>query len=161
MKYEDLSALTADDIKNKALEFLSRRMHSEYEIKEKLCLRGADSSAIDEAIEFLKENNFLDDKSFAQMYAEELFNKKLGKNRIKSELYKKGIDSGIVSEILENSENDEDLLLSLVKNKLCGDFSKKSIDRAVRYFTYRGYSVSEIFSAINKLRDNYHEEDLF
>ncbi len=144
------------------MQLLAMRMHSESELRNKLKVRGAGVEDTDKVIDFLKECGFIDDRNFAQLYAEELrANKKYGTARIKSELYKKGITPDIISEILEDMEFDRDELYSLIENKLNGDFSKKSADRAIRYFTYRGYSLSDIFSCINEIRGCYDEEDYY
>lgn len=151
-----------EDVKDKALKILTMRMHSEAELRNKLKIRGAKEEDIDKTIDFLKECGFINDHDFAHMYAQELSeNKKYGKNRIKSELHKKGINSDIISEITDNMESDRDELLSLIENKLGGDFSKKNTDKAIRYFVYRGYSFSDIISCINELRSEYDEEEYF
>lgn len=149
---------TSEEVKSKALDLLSIRMHSEAEIRQKLKMRNAKSEDIDDAVEYLKECGVIDDYNFAQRYAEEL-SMKYGKQRIKTELYKKGIDSGIVSEVTEEIEDDREELLSLVEMKLRGDFSKKSTDRAIRYCASRGYSLSNIFSCIREVRGSFSEED--
>ncbi|MCH5184871.1 MAG: regulatory protein RecX [Oscillospiraceae bacterium] len=130
-------------------------MHSEAELVNKLKMRNAAREDIDDVIDFLKECGFINDHDFASDYAAELRDrKKYGKNRIKSELYKKGIDPGIISEILENTEFDRDDLYPLAEAKLNGDFSKKNVDRTVRYFNYRGYDISDIISCINDIRES-------
>ena len=151
--------MSFDEVKDKALNLLSFRMHSEAELRNKLKMRGAQNEHIDMTMDFLKECGFIDDYAFAERYAEELYlNKKYGLNRIKSELFKRGIDSGIISEILEDMEFDRDQLYSLAEAKLGGDFSKKNIDKTVRYFTYRGYGISDILSCIDEIKSNYEEE---
>ena len=51
---------------------------------------------------------------------------------------------------------DEDILYPMVKKKLSGDFERKSIDRCIRYFVYKGYGLEEIKSMIEKI--NAEEE---
>lgn len=149
-----------EQVKDKALELLSMRMHSESELRNKLKMRGASEVDIDDTMDFLKECGFVNDNEFARMYAEELCeNKRYGRARIKSELYKKGISPDIISGIIDDIESDPDELRGLVENKLGGDFSKKNTDKAIRYFIYRGYSFSEILSCINELRDECGENN--
>ena len=40
----------------------------------------------------------------------------------------------------------------MVKKKLSGDFERKSIDRCIRYFVYKGYGFEEIKSMIEKVK---------
>ena len=54
-----------------------------------------------------------------------------------------------VSELRSVVSQDE--LERLVEKKLKGDFEKKSRDRAIRYFIYRGYEASDIIETIERL----------
>ena len=53
--------------------------------------------------------------------------------------------------ISELSDDEEDMLLPLVERKLGGNFEKKNIDRAIRYFIYRGYDFDDIKRCIEKI----------
>ena len=61
--------------------------------------------------------------------------------------------------MLELSDEEEDQLLPLMERKLGGNFDKKNIDRAIRYFAYRGYDFGDIKSAIEKVRGEALEEE--
>ena len=64
----------------------------------------------------------------------------------------KGIDRETAEEACDLLEADEEeTLLPLMRKKLGGDFDKKSKDRAIRYFVTRGYSFSDIKSAIGQI----------
>ena len=153
--------LNFHETKEKALRYLEFRSHSEKELTDKLKRSGANYEDILSVIAFLKEYNFLNDRSFAEKYTHDLVTlKKFGKKRVKLELSKKGISQEIISEVLENFDWDsEDILTPLVKKKLSGDFEKKSIDRCFRYFLYKGYSFDEIKSSIDKIKtEGYNEK---
>lgn len=146
--------LDFNQAKEKALRYLEFRSHSEKELSDKLKRAGAKEHDIESVLEFLKSYNFINDHSFAEKYAHDLIVlKKFGKNRVKLELSKKGIASDIICEILENFDLEiEDILTPLVSKKLAGDFQKKSIDRCIRYFLYKGYSYDEIKTSIDKIK---------
>ncbi len=146
--------LNFHEAKEKALRYLEFRSHSEKELRDKLYRAGAKEEDILAIMEFLKEYRFIDDKSFAEKYAHDLKTlKKFGKIRIKSELFKKGISSDIIDDVLETFDwESEDVLTPLVLKKLSGDFQKKSIDRCIRYFLYKGYSFDEIKASIDKIK---------
>lgn len=150
--------LDYEQAKNKALKILEYRTHSEREIYDKLKRAGAKSGDIENVLEFLREYNFVNDKDFALRYAKDLKNlKKLGKRRVKAELMKKGIPSELAENTLEEIEwEEEDILYPLIKKKLAGDFEKKSIDRCVRYFIYKGYDFDDIKQLIERIKS---EED--
>ena len=45
----------------------------------------------------------------------------------------------------------------LVRKKLAGNFERKSIDRTIRYFIYRGYEISDIKSCIERIEGETDE----
>ena len=144
--------LTKEETKEKALRILEFRSHSEHELREKLRAAGGLEEDIDEAVNFCLEYNFLNDRQYAGMRARDLSSlKKLGKRRIKSELYRRGLSEEDIEEALSDIEDDEDELLRLVEKRLRGDFDKKNRDKAIRYFLYRGYELSDIKNAIERL----------
>lgn len=148
-----------EQTKDKALRLLEFRSHSEKELKEKLIRAGADEEDTERVLEFCREYKFVNDREYARRKAADLRNlKKYGKHRIIAELKAKGIDGEYIDYALEEIDfDDSDMLYDLVKKKLGGDFEKKSTDRAMRYFIYRGYGISEIKNCIERARD---EQDL-
>lgn len=150
--------LSYEQAKNKALRLLEYRTHSERELYDKLKRAGAENDDIENIIEFLREYNLVNDREFAARYAKDLKNlKKMGKKRVKAELIKKGISSEFAESAIEEIEwEEEDVLYPMVKKKLAGDFERKSIDRCVRYFLYKGYSYDDIKNAIERIQS---EED--
>ena len=154
---KELSALEA---KEKALRLLEFRAHSEKELCDKLIRAGANADDLPPIIEFLKEYNFLNDADYARHLARDLQNlKKLGKRRIKDELWSKGIRSEDIEEaLLELPDDDPDELLPLVARKIGGNFDKKNIDRAIRYFLYRGYGFDDVKLCIEQLKADAFED---
>ncbi|MDD6483793.1 MAG: regulatory protein RecX [Clostridiales bacterium] len=143
--------LNYEQAKDKALRLLGFRAHSEKELKEKLLRAGAMEEDIEKILDFCREYKFVDDRGYAVRKAKDLYNlKKLGKNRIRQELNVKGIPSEYIDEALEQVEFDTQNLLPLVKKRLGGDFEKKNRDKCIRYFLYRGYSLSEIKDCIEQ-----------
>ena len=142
-----------EDTKEKALRLLEFRSHSEGELKKKLSLSGASDENIEKTLEFLKEYHLLNDEAYAECLARDLKNLKgYGKNRIKNELISRGISPYLAEEVLlKLYENDTERLREQIKKRLKGDFDKKSKDKAIRYFIYRGYSFEEIRGCINSL----------
>ena len=96
-------------IKQRAFRLLGRRQHSSSELKRKLWNKDYESSLIDEVIEDLKKNGYLDDKEFIRAFvAEKIRIKKWSLKKIKSELFKKGIDSKLIDEIISHQSIDSD-----------------------------------------------------
>ena len=47
----------------------------------------------------------------------------------------------------------------MVRKKLGGDFEKKSTDRCMRYFLYRGYGISEVKNCIDTIKNEEEYSD--
>lgn len=150
MDYEK-KALTYDEAKEKALKYLDYRSHSEYEIREKLKLAGAEADIIEQVCEFLLEYKLINDTDYAIRYSRDLQNlKRLGKARIRNELKKKGIENDIIEiAVSELPEQDEGMLFELVKKRMKGNMVNR--EKVMRYFLYRGYSFDEIKNCINNI----------
>lgn len=146
--------LTADQAKSKALRLLEFRSHSEKELCDKLIRAGAHPDDLPPIIDFLKEYQFLNDTAYAARLARELQNlKKFGKYRIIQELKRRGITGDDLENAIDGLDPDEeDSLFPLVERKLGGNFEKKNIDKAIRYFMYRGYSFEDIKNCIDKVK---------
>ena len=152
--------LDRSQAKEKALRLLSFRSHSEKELSDKLKRAGAKAEDLPYILDFVREYGFVDDEKYALHLAKDLQNiKKYGKNRIVQELKKRGIaEEHIETALSELAEDESDALFPLIERKLGGSFDQKSIDRAIRYFVYRGYDFGDIKRCIEKIRENQEEE---
>ena len=158
--YNNEKHLNYEQAKDKALRLLEFRSHSERELKDKLKRAGAETGDIDKVLDFCRRYKFVDDESYAIRKAKDLKNlKHYGKRRIEQELYSRGISRENISIALEelNFEEEEDTLYPLVKKKLNNNFEKKSIDRTMRYFIYRGYEISDIKNCIERVKGEVDE----
>lgn len=146
--------LTFEGTKNKALKYLEYRVHSAQEMRQKLKRAGAEEENIERVMDFLCEYKFINDEEFARLYINELKNmKKFGKKRVRMELARKGIPAEIAEQaMLEAEWNEEEVLLPMMRKKLGGDFERKNIEKAIRYFSTKGYGYDEIKSAIESLK---------
>ena len=144
---------------NKASDLLSRRDHSEKELREKLRQKGFSEGA-DEAIERLRGYGYVDDARFAARYAAELQRvKHYGKKRIEQELFRKGVDRAVTAETLEEMTFDADDLVSLIERKYAGRLgTEKGVSQTVAALQRRGYSYREIKDALEQLAQKTEEE---
>jgi len=91
----------------KSLNFLSFRARSEKEIRDYLLNKEFDITIIEQVINLLLEQKFLNDREFAESWIEQRQNQKAkSKSFIRQELRQKGIDEEIISETLEKSHGD-------------------------------------------------------
>ena len=152
--------LNYEQAKDKALRLLEFRSHSERELTDKLIRAGAEREDVEEILEFCRSYGFVNDRSYAERKAADLKNlNHYGKRRIEQELYSKGISREDIAAAVErlNFEDTEDILCPLVRKKLAGNFERKSIDRTIRYFIYRGYEISDIKSCIERIEGETDE----
>lgn len=141
---------------NYALNLLNYRWRTEKEIKDRLTKKEYDESIIKETISYLKDHDFIDDKRFAEIYAEQrVKNKKLGNYRIKNELFNKGVSQEIIEDILEkynDTEYERALELGKKKIKSYKNDDKQAIYRKLGgYLQRRGYSYDCVSRVLREL----------
>ena len=157
---EDLSgAISARRAFNKATDLLSRRDHSTAELLQKLRQKGFDAEAAQSAVEKLRDFGYLDDRRFAEAYAAELVRSKgFGKRRIVTELFRKGIDREIISDVTDALEPSEDTLLSLIERKFSRNLTtEKGVQRTFGALLRMGYAPGEIKQALQQAVENLEE----
>ena len=85
-------------IYNKALDLVSRREHSCYELIQKLNKRFPETMpVIEDVAQKLVTNNILNDERFAEMYLNSRARKGFGPKKIEMELNSKKIDSSFIA----------------------------------------------------------------
>lgn len=141
---------------DKCYDLLSRRDHSIKELRTKL-LRTVDENSADKAIEKMIEYGYLDDEKYANNLVKYLIEvKKMSKNHIKQEMYKKGVPSDIINSTLDNIEIDNvssivELLLTKYRMKLnVEEDNKKLIASLMR----KGFSYSDIKTALYRIEND-------
>lgn len=134
------------------------RQRSEKEVKNRLRIKGKEEIsdlAIELVIKKLKQKSLLNDKEFAKAWVESR-SKKYGVNRIKQELYKKGIDREIIEEVTggQRIENSEQVAQELLEKKLERwknlapiEFRKKAYEFLMR----RGFEYEQVKSIVENI----------
>ena len=149
--------------KNKALNILSKADQSEKKIREKLH-DDFEESTIDKVIEFLRRNKFIDDNLLAQKIVNTNLNlNKCGKNRIKQNLYNKGLDASSIIEAMSEIDSDIEFenAMHLAKKRyerVKNEDSRKIYQKLSQHLAYKGFSYDIIKSVLNKLL-NFDEYD--
>lgn len=144
---------------DKCYDLLSRRDHSVKELKTKL-LRTVDEENADRAIEKMIDYGYLDDEKYAKNLVKYLSEtKKMSKNHIKQEMYKRGVPNDIIAYTLEETEIDNvsavvDLIFTKYRNKLdAQDGNKKVIAALMR----KGFSYSDIREAFERIENEEYD----
>ena len=161
-KIEKLKKQDAEQVLyQKALNLLNYRSRTEKEVTEKLKSYGCDSSHISTIIERLKSNRLLDDKSFANSWAENRSSLRPRSHRLLSyELRQKGVQEDLIQEALTNLEDDDTLAYRAGVNysrKLDGlewaEFQKKMMSHLGR----KGFSYEVVKNTVKTIWDEIRE----
>ena len=134
-------------IYNKALDLISRREHSRYELMQKLNKRYPETRPlIEEVLDKLIVINILDDERFAEMYINSRARKGFGPKKIEMELSSKHVESFIISSSLEAYdnwiENAKKELLKKFKGIVPTDYQSKIKQK--QFLFNRGFSTQII-----------------
>lgn len=164
----NLKAILSDEMylkaKNKALNILSKADQSEKKIREKLST-DFEENTIDKVIEFLKRNNFINDNLLAQKIVNTNLNlNKCGKNRIKQNLYNKGIDSSTINKAINDIDNEAEFenAMYLAKKRyerIKNEDKRKIYHKLSQHLAYKGFNYDIIKRVLNKLL-NFDEYDM-
>jgi regulatory protein len=135
-----------------ALNLLSRRDHSEAELRKKLFPKGFSAEALDEAMARLQSAGYLDDRRFARSFAESALRNGRGYGfRLRLELSRRGIADEIIEETLAalGDEYEEVTTLSELMARKFEGFDPHQADerqkrRVISYFQRRGFSLAAI-----------------
>lgn len=147
---------------NKAVDLLSRRDHSRKELLDKLRQKGYGEYAV-EAIEKLNDYGYIDDKRFAQIFAEELVRlKSYGKKRVEQELYRKGVERDIICEVISECDFPSEKLAEIIERKYSRYLNdEKGVNKTVNALLRLGYTYTEIRDAIREITDREDFENTY
>lgn len=131
----------------RSLKLLGRRPRSEKEMQDFLNTKTTNTDLINQIMDWLKHNKFLNDAEFTSWYIESRSRSRpRGLRLLQQELKQKGITSQV-------SINEQDLALQALDKKK----NLKNRDQAIRHLQYRGFNWSAIEVAIKK---RYNDGDV-
>lgn len=127
------------------LKMIRIRPRSVYEVRTKMIRNDYDEELIDDAIKKVKNQGYLDDKSFATSYINnQIITTNHGPKRISSDLKKKGVSQNVISEVISIYDNEVE------KEKI-----SKIIDKMIKSNRNKGnnYLKRKIYNDL--LRDGF------
>ena len=144
--------LSGRKLRERALDLLSRRDHSKLELSRKLRQKGGEAGEISELIESLAERGYLDDRRFAENFVRYRADKAWGRRRYRQELAKRGVDSEIISEVLETSpEINQDALNDKLQRLVERETRKgKPADKIAASLARKGFALPAIRKVLGK-----------
>ncbi len=133
--------------RNKAMDLLARREHSEHELRQKLKLREFDCDEITAALDSLQRDNLLSDERFTESYVSQRFNAGVGPLKIRYELRQKGIGESLTDEFLAAYADRWDGLMQQQRVRKYGeaipaDYNQRM--KQARFLQNRGFSPESV-----------------
>lgn len=141
--------------KDKAMWLLSYRDYARSELLTKL-KKDFGEEAAQAALDRCEELGLINDTSFARRYSADLFHlKHLSKNGVRQKLIQKGIDRGLIDEVLcEFDVDEEEQIREIIEKKFARSLSdEKGRRRAISALQRMGYSFSAIKPVIREYTD--------
>lgn len=144
--------------KNKALSILSKSDQSEKKIREKL-LNEFDENIVEEVVDFLKGYKLINDNLLAEKIVHDNMNlSKFGKNKIKQNLYNKGIEASEIQNAISQIDPDEEYknakyLAKKRLSRLKGEDKNKINQKIYQHLAYKGFNYDIIKRVLRELLD--------
>ena len=113
--------MTTDQLFAKAAKYCAKRETSEFDITQKLKSWGANQEQIQQIVQKLKQNNFINNLRYAEAFTHDKFKfNAWGKKKIEYHLRQKHIDQEIIDKALQTIDQQEyeQTLRKLLLNKL-------------------------------------------
>ena len=143
----------------KAMDYVSKFVKTEKQVKDYLLKKGFSCDAVSEAINKLKEYKLIDDEMFVKAFTESKKNSN-GKVKIKSMLLSKGVGKSL-AENVENYIDDEQvvcdkLAVKFMKNK---EKNLQNKQKLYRNLLQNGFSYDVASYSVKKLYDGSEEDE--
>ncbi|TXZ76150.1 recombination regulator RecX [Vibrio mimicus] len=134
-----------------ALQLLSRRDHSEYELQQKLALKGHQTEVIDEVVKYCLELGYLSDVRYAASQTRQMVHKGYGEQRLRQRLKEKRVAEDVIEQVLAEQTIDWfELAKEVAHKKFKSGISleRSQYAKQVRYLQYRGFGFDQIRYAL-------------
>ena len=142
-------------LKDSAFRLLTRREHSQFELRQKLLQKGWDKNAINELLEWLKAEGWQSDERFAGSFIREKLMQGQGRLKIVAQAtQQRGVNRELVEALLTQQQVDWRARCREVHQRKFGDTApadRKQWAKRVRYLQQRGFNSDEIFAVLGEL----------
>lgn len=145
------------EARKKAMDYLARREYGQRELVGKLLKAGFDAGIAGQAVERLSGEGLQNDRRYIEAFAQSRVNRGKGPVRLRADLRQRGVDSGLVDEVLNKLSIDWRELAREVRRKKFGPAMPRSFSdkaRQMRFLQYRGFTQADIESAMGNHGDD-------
>ncbi|HEU5350278.1 MAG TPA: RecX family transcriptional regulator [Terracidiphilus sp.] len=153
------SFLSESALYEHAVKALGRRMRTESELRRLLAPRAEPSpdgqAAINAVLVRLKQNGYLNDRSYAETYARlRQENEKFGRRRVQQDLKQKGLSTRLIDETLDaryaNTSEEALARQFLDRKRLRQPANEKETARIMRRLVAAGFSTTVIYKILRQ-----------
>ena len=148
-----------------SLNYINKKLRSSKELKNYLSKKGYDNLLIDDVIELLYNQGYLDDLVYANSYVHDRINlSNDGPNKIKKDLENSGIEESIIYKSIQPYTEDIELerIEKLVDKQIKSNTNKGSnlLKRKIQmYLLNLGYNIDLINNILNK--KDFKDKELY
>lgn len=151
-KYDELIVeVVGKRATKRAMHLLEQMDRTEYQLRDKLAKNDYPQCCIDQAIEYVKKYNYIDDNRYACNYVR-FHQEKLSRQQIKQKLIQKGLGRDIIEWAIEEEfESDEMSQITELLRKRKYDsenVDQKEFQRTYQFLMRRGFKSSDILKAM-------------
>ena len=142
--------------KSRALWYLDRMDYTEKVLSEKLIKAGFSKRAVAAVMANLVEFSMIDDRRFAERYAERLIEQNTSKREALNKMYLKGIPYDLAKEVLDGIDSDEESQIAeLIDRKYASKLSAENgTQKVFAALIRKGFSYSAVRAAMKKYNDD-------
>ena len=133
---------------------LNRRERTAAELRERLAAKGIESWAIDQVVDELREQRYVDDAGYAQRFADD--RRRLdgwGSERIERRLRELGVEDEAIAPALaeQDPETELDAAVALLEQRLpVAPETRRDRDRALGMLVRKGYALELATNALRR-----------
>ena len=142
-------------VDDKLMKYVIFKRRTEREVRQKCQKLQYTEEYMEEIIEYLKENNYINDKVYVEKYIQNTIRlKNASIYEIKIDLLRRGIDEEYIEDYInkndmELEEYEQESAVKLAKKK-CGSVE---IEKIKKYLMSKGYKYDSVSLAIDNLKE--------
>lgn len=141
--------------RKKALDILGRADCTEADLRRKLSLKNYLPEVIEDAIEYVRKFNYINDERYAENYLN-YKGKSKSMRQIKMELISKGVDYNIIENLFDDNRSDKAALDNLIRKKIRNseEMDENKIKKIYAYLYRKGFSPELIREGLSDYLSN-------
>lgn len=143
-----------DKLKTKVLKYIMYKKRTEQEVRRKFS-DTEDYDLLDEVIDDLKENGYINDDSYIERAISEFINlKNMSLKELKYKLASKGLNKDLIDDYFyNNAEKLEEYEINSAKSLINKKSNGKEEQDIIQFLLKKGYKMDNIKEAISMLND--------